>query len=143
MSDIVIGLIVGIIAGVIGVALDTHRTRRLGIKDEPIVPKAKKYKADWVSDENYEKFLRTGDRNYLWDENYKRWDDPDDDYKEPDYSDDLDAEDKECDRVLKEVKEFIDKDKPKLILPDSYSNGATATRCPPQNTKQGTHKGCP
>ena len=116
MSDIVIGLIVGIIAGAIGVALDTHRKRRLGIKDEPIVPRGKKYKADWVSDENYEKFLRTGDRNYLWDENYMRWDD----YEETDYSDDLDAEDKECDRVLKEVKEFIDKDKPKLILPDSY-----------------------
>ena len=121
MSDILIGLIVGIIAGATGVALDTHRKRRLGIKDEPIVPKAKKYKADWVSDENYEKFLRTGDRNYLWEKDYKRRDDPDDDYKEPDYSDDLDAEDKECDRVLKEVKEFIDKDKPKLILPDSYS----------------------
>ena len=117
MSDIVIGLIVGIIAGAIGVALDTHRKRRLGIKDEPIVPKAKKYKADWVSDENYEKFLRTGDRNYLWDENYMRWDD----YEETDYSDDLDAEDRECDKVMKEVKEFIDKDKPKLILPDSYS----------------------
>ena len=86
---------------------------------------AKKYKADWVSDENYEKFLRTGDRNYLWEKDYKRRDDPDDDYEETDYSDDLDAEDKECDRVLKEVKEFIDKDKdkdkPKLILPDSYS----------------------
>lgn len=117
MSDIVIGLIVGIIAGAIGVALDTHRKRRLGIKDEPIVPKAKKYKADWVSDENYEKFLRTGDRNYLWDENYMRWDD----YEETDYSDDLDAEDRECDKVMKEVKEFLDKDKPKLILPDSYS----------------------
>lgn len=116
MGDIVIGLIVGIIAGAIGVALDTHRKRRLGIKDEPIVPKAKKYKADWVSDENYEKFLRTGDRNYLWDENYKRWDD----YEETDYSDDLDAEDRELDRALKEAKEFIDKDKPKLILPDSY-----------------------
>ena len=120
MGEILIWLIVGIIAGAIGVALDTHRKRRLGIKDEPIMPKAKKYKADWVSDENYEKFLRTGDRNYLWNENYKSWDDPDDDYKETDYSDDLDAEDKECDRVLKEVKEFIDKDKPKLILPDSY-----------------------
>ena len=143
MSDIVIGLIVGVIAGAIGVALDTHRKRRLGIKDEPRVPKGKKYKADWVSDENYEKFLRTGDRNYLWDENYKRWDDPDDDCKEPDYSDDLDAEDKECESVMREVKEFLDKDKPKLILPDSYSNGATATRCPAQNTKQGTHKGCP
>ena len=117
MSDIVIGLIIGIIAGAIGVALDTHRKKRLGIKDEPIVPKAKKYKADWVSDENYEKFLRTGDRNYLWDENYKRWDD----YEETDYSDDLDAEDRELDRALKEAKEFIDKDKPKLILPDSYS----------------------
>ena len=116
MSDILIGLIIGIIAGAIGVALDTHRKRRLGIKDEPIVPKAKKYKADWVSDENYEKFLRTGDRNYLWDENYKRWDD----HEIPDYSDDLDAEDKECESVMREVKEFLDKDKPKLILPDSY-----------------------
>ena len=123
MSDILIWFIIGIIAGAIGVALDTHRMKRLGIKDEPIEPKAKKYKADWVSDENYEKFLRTGDRNYLWEKDYKRRDDPDDDYKETDYSDDLDAEDKECDRVLKEVKEFIDKDKdkPKLILPDSYS----------------------
>ena len=120
MGEILIWLIVGIIAGAIGVALDTHRKRRLGIKDEPIVPRGKKYKANWVSDENYEKFLRTGDRNYLWNENYKRWDDYDDDYEETDYSDDLDAEDKECDRVLKEVKEFIDKDKPKPILPDSY-----------------------
>ena len=84
--------------------------------DKPKKRKTKHYSQSWVSDENYEKFLRTGDRNYLWDENYKRWDD----YEETDYSDDLDAEDKECDRVLKEVKEFIDKDKPKLILPDSY-----------------------
>ena len=83
--------------------------------------KTKHYTNSWVSDENYEKFLRTGDRNYLWDENYRRWDDYDDDYEETDdYSDDFDAEDRECDRVLKEVKEFLDKDKPKLILPDSY-----------------------
>ena len=126
MGEILIWLIIGIIAGAIGVALDTHRKRRLGIKDEPIVPKAKKYKADWVSRENYEKFLRTGDRNYLWDENYKRWDD----YEETDYSDDLDAEDKECDRVLKEVKEFIDKDKPMLILPDSYNKQHKGLRKP-------------
>ena len=84
--------------------------------DKPKKRKTKHYSRSWVSDENYEKFLRTGDRNYLWDENYKRWDD----YEETDYSDDLDAEDREFDRVLKEVKEFIDKDKPKLILPDSY-----------------------
>ena len=64
------------------------------------------------------KFLKTGDRNYLWNENYRRWDDHD--YEETDHSDDFDAEDKECDRVLKEVKEFLDKDKPELILPDSY-----------------------
>ena len=58
MSDILIWFIIGIIAGAIGVALDTHRKKRLGIKDEPIVPKAKKYKADWVSDENYENSSR-------------------------------------------------------------------------------------
>lgn len=115
MSDIVIGLIVGIIAGAIGVALDTHRKRRLGIKDEPIVPKAKKYKADWVSDENYEHFLRTGDRRFLYEKDYKK---PGyNDYEEIDYSDDFDAEEKEYNRVMKEVKDFIDKDKPRLILP--------------------------
>lgn len=66
--------IIGIVAGAIGVALDTHRKKRLGIKDEPKLPKPKKYKADWVSKENYDKFLRTGDRNYLWKKDYKRWD---------------------------------------------------------------------
>ncbi len=131
MSDILIGLIIGIIAGAIGVALDTHRKRRLGIKDEPIVPRGKKYKADWVSDENYEKFLRTGDRNYLWDENYKRWDD----HEIPDYSDDLDAEDKECESVMREVKEFLDKDKPKLVLPDSYIMEQQQRRAHQQNDR--------
>ena len=33
--------------------------------------KRKKYKGDWVSKVNYDKSLRTGDRNYLWDDNYK------------------------------------------------------------------------
>lgn len=64
--------IIGIVAGAIGVALDTHRKKRLGIKDEPRQPKPKKYKADWVSKENYDKFLRTGDRNYLWKDDYDR-----------------------------------------------------------------------
>lgn len=64
--------IIGIVAGAIGVALDTHRKKRLGIKDEPKQPKPKKYKADWVSKENYDKFLRTGDRNYLWKDDYDR-----------------------------------------------------------------------
>jgi hypothetical protein len=127
----VIGLIVGIIAGAIGVALDTHRKRRLGIKDEPIVPKAKKYKADWVSDENYKRFLRTGDRNYLWEKDYKRWDD----HEMPDYSDDLDAEDKECESVMREVKEFLDKDKPKLVLPDSYIMEQQQRRAHQQNDR--------
>lgn len=31
----------------------------------------KRHKSDWVSDENYDKFLQTGDRNYLWDDDYK------------------------------------------------------------------------
>lgn len=66
--------IIGIVAGAIGVALDTHRKKRLSIKDGPKQPKPKKYKADWVSKENYDKFLRTGDRNYLWKKDYKRWD---------------------------------------------------------------------
>ena len=61
-------VILFIIAGI----LDTRRQKRLGIK--PKQPKPKKYKADWVSKENYDKFLRTGDRNYLWKEDYKRWD---------------------------------------------------------------------
>lgn len=171
MSDVLIGLIVGAIAGAIGVALDTHRKKRLGIKDElrvkeykppkrrwptdemyknfyrtgdrrflydehyrkkgyndfdsvdydedydddfddkPPKRRTKHYTNSWVSDENYEKFLKTGDRNYLWDENYKRWDDYDDDF------DDDDDDDKEYNRVMKEVKDFLDKDKPKLILP--------------------------
>ena len=64
MSDILIGFIIGIVAGAIGVALDTHRKKRLGIKDEPKVLKGKRYKSDWVSDKNYDKFLETGDRNY-------------------------------------------------------------------------------
>ena len=34
----------------------------------------KRHKSDWVSKENYDKFLRTGDRNYLWKKDYKRWD---------------------------------------------------------------------
>ena len=71
MSEALIGFLIGIAAGAIGVALDTHRKKRLGIKDEPRKPKPKKYKADWVSDKNYDKFLNTGDRNYLWDDNYK------------------------------------------------------------------------
>lgn len=54
------------IAGV----LDTRRQKRLGIK--PKQPKPKKYKADWVSDKNYDKFLETGDRNYLWKDDYDR-----------------------------------------------------------------------
>ena len=74
MSEVLIGFIIGIVAGAIGVALDTHRKKRLGIKDEPKQPKSKKYKAGWVSKENYNKFLRTGDRNYLWKKDYKRWD---------------------------------------------------------------------
>ena len=109
-------LLIVVVAMTIGAILDERRKRRLGIKDEPRAPKGKKYKADWVSKENYEKFLRTGDRNYLWKDDYKRGDDD----EVPDYSDDLDAEDKECERVMREVKEFIDEDKPKLILPDSY-----------------------
>lgn len=72
MNDILIGFLIGIVAGAIGVALDTHRKKRLGIKDEPRKPKPKRYKADWVSDKNYEKFLRTGDRNYLWKDDYDR-----------------------------------------------------------------------
>ena len=64
--------IIGIVAGAIGVALDTHRKKRLGIKDEPKQPKPKKYKSEWVSKENYDKFLRTGDRNYLWKDDYDR-----------------------------------------------------------------------
>ena len=72
MSEVLIGFIIGIVAGAIGVALDTHRKKRLGIKDEPKQPKPKKYKADWVSKENYNKFLRTGDRNYLCKRDYKR-----------------------------------------------------------------------
>ena len=72
MSEVLIGFIIGIVAGAIGVALDTHRKKRLGIKDEPKQPKPKKYKADWVSKENYDKFLETGDRNYLWKDDYDR-----------------------------------------------------------------------
>lgn len=33
MNDILIGFLIGIVAGAIGVALDTHRKKRLGIKD--------------------------------------------------------------------------------------------------------------
>ena len=31
----------------------------------------KRHKSDWVSKANYDKFLETGDRNYLWDDDYK------------------------------------------------------------------------
>ena len=49
-----------VVAMTIGAILDERRKRRLVIKDEPRVSKGKRYKADWVSKENYEKFLRTG-----------------------------------------------------------------------------------
>ena len=66
LGYIILVIILFAIAGV----LDTRRQKRLGIK--PKQPKPKKYKADWVSRENYNKFLRTGDRNYLWKKDYKR-----------------------------------------------------------------------
>ena len=65
-------LLIVVVAMTIGAILDERRKRRLGIKDEPRVSKGKRYKADWVSKENYEKFLRTGDRNYLWKDDYDR-----------------------------------------------------------------------
>lgn len=65
LGYIILVIILFAIAGV----LDTRRQKRLGIK--PKQPKPKKYKADWVSDKNYDKFLETGDRNYLWDDDYK------------------------------------------------------------------------
>ena len=49
-----------VVAMTIGAILDERRKRRLVIKDEPRVSKGKRYKADWVPKENYEKFLRTG-----------------------------------------------------------------------------------
>ena len=69
MSTIGYIILVIILFAIAGV-LDTRRQKRLGIK--PKQPKPKKYKADWVSKENYDKFLRTGDRNYLWKDDYDR-----------------------------------------------------------------------
>ena len=66
LGYIILVIILFAIAGV----LDTRRQKRLGIKPKP--PKPKKYKADWVSDKNYDKFLETGDRNYLWKDDYDR-----------------------------------------------------------------------
>ena len=34
--------------------------------------KPKKHKADWVSQENYEHFLKTGDRRFLYEKDYKK-----------------------------------------------------------------------
>ena len=69
MSTIGYIILVIILFAIAGV-LDTRRQKRLGIK--PKQPKPKKYKADWVSDKNYDKFLETGDRNYLWKDDYDR-----------------------------------------------------------------------
>ena len=69
MSTIGYIILIVILFSVAGV-LDTRRQKRLGIK--PKQPKGKRYKADWVSKENYDKFLRTGDRNYLWKDDYDR-----------------------------------------------------------------------
>ena len=66
LGYIILVIILFAIAGV----LDTRRQKRLGIK--PKQPKPKKYKADWVSDKNYDKFLETGDRNDLWKDDYDR-----------------------------------------------------------------------
>lgn len=66
LGYIILVIILFAIAGV----LDARRQKRLGIK--PKQPKPKKYKADWVSDKNYDKFLETGDRNYLWKDDYDR-----------------------------------------------------------------------
>ena len=66
LGYIILVIILFAIAGV----LDTRRQKRLGIK--PKQPKPKKYKADWVSDKDYDKFLETGDRNYLWKDDYDR-----------------------------------------------------------------------
>lgn len=66
LGYIILVIILFAIAGV----LDTRRQKRLGIKSKQ--PKPKKYKADWVSDKNYDKFLETGDRNYLWKDDYDR-----------------------------------------------------------------------
>lgn len=66
LGYIILVIILFAVAGV----LDTRRQKRLGIK--PKQPKPKKYKADWVSDKNYDKFLETGDRNYLWKDDYDR-----------------------------------------------------------------------
>ena len=66
LGYIILVIILFAIAGV----LDTRRQKRLGIK--PKQPKPKEYKADWVSDKNYDKFLETGDRNYLWKDDYDR-----------------------------------------------------------------------
>ena len=65
-------LLIVVVAMTIGAILDERRKRRLGIKDETPTSKRKKHKADWVSDESYNKFLRTGDRNYLWKDDYDR-----------------------------------------------------------------------
>lgn len=71
MSTLGYIILTAIVWGLAGY-LDMRRQKRLGIK--PRQPKPKKYKTDWVSKKNYEKFLRTGDRNYLWKKDYKRWD---------------------------------------------------------------------
>ena len=115
MSDVLIGFLIGIVTGAIGVALDTHRKKRLGIKDEPKVKEYKPPKHRWPTDEMYKNFYRTGDRRFLYDEHYRKK--GYNDFDCVDYDDDFDAEDREYDRVMKEVKDFIDKDKPKLILP--------------------------
>lgn len=69
MSTLGYIILIVILFAVAGV-LDTRRQKRLGIK--PKQPKPKRHKADWVSDENYDKFLQTGDRNYLWKDDYDR-----------------------------------------------------------------------
>ena len=69
MSTLGYIILIVILFAVAGV-LDTRRQKRLGIK--PRQPKPKRRKADWVSDENYDKFLQTGDRNYLWKDDYDR-----------------------------------------------------------------------
>ena len=72
MSDILIGFLIGIVAGAIGVALDTHRKKRLGIKEEPKVKPYKPPKRRWPTERMYRDFYRTGDRRFLYDRHYKK-----------------------------------------------------------------------
>lgn len=65
LGYIILVVVLFVVAGI----LDTRRQKRLGIK--PKQPKPTSYNSDWVSDKNYDKFLETGDRNYLWDDNYE------------------------------------------------------------------------